>query len=264
GLAWHVSSHEWDVTAIEFVPGSSRRVERRGDFTRSLASAVQQRFEESGVEVIRFNPNHRPKPDACRPFEASAILDSESATGRDAGVRSLAREIDADIAPDVVLLGAAAELPPVHVDECHPDDDARRDVRGKVMAHAGVPDREPRANFVVRPVMPPIGRKGDRDARAHHFGVVDPAPEVASIGHVAILAMQAARGCRARAPLLDRVFQRLAVERETVSVELVTARAELGDQEGRRPDRAAMRDPGARRRRWRAGLAARRTETPVL
>ena len=102
---------------------------RRDNLARSRAGAVQQRCEESDVEVIRLDPHHRTKADACRPFEASAILDRESTTGRDPGVRPLVRQVDADITPDVVLLGAAAELLAVHVNKGHADDDAGRDVR---------------------------------------------------------------------------------------------------------------------------------------
>ena len=81
--------------------------------------------------MIRLDPDHRAKPDACCPFKASTILNRESTTGWDPGVRPLAREIDADITPDGVLFGAAAELLAVPVDEGHVDDDAGRDVRGK-------------------------------------------------------------------------------------------------------------------------------------
>src|SRR5262249_49939152 len=123
-------SHEWDVTAIKFERRPSRSVERRNNLARSFAGAVQQRFEECGVEVIRLDPDRCTKPDACRPFEASTIIDRESTTGWDTGVRPFAREIDADIAPDGVLLGASAELLPLHIDECHPDDDAGSDIRG--------------------------------------------------------------------------------------------------------------------------------------
>ncbi len=76
------------------------------------------------------------------------------------------------------------------------------------------------------------GPGGDGESRPHHVGVVDPAPAVTPIGHVAVLALHARAGEPARLPLVVGALEQLAVQREPVGGELVAAAAELGLEEG--------------------------------
>src|SRR3990167_5618560 len=77
-------------------------------------------------------------------------------------------------------------------------------------------------------------RRRDRESGAHHVGVVDAAPEVAAVGHVAVLALDALAREAARLPLVVGVLEELAAERQAVGRELVTPLAELRAQERRR------------------------------
>src|SRR5688572_3146206 len=54
---------------------------------------------------------------------------------------------------------------------------------------------------------------------------------MAAVGHVAVLALLPAPRRRARPPLLERVLEELAVQREAVRGELVAARAEFRAKE---------------------------------
>src|SRR5713226_1207461 len=71
------------------------------------------------------------------------------------------------------------------------------------------------------------------------------------IRHVAVLAPESSR-----TPLLVGILERLAVKREPVGVELVTARAELGPQKGRRARDAPVWEALARRTRGRRAVPA--------
>src|SRR5262245_49304989 len=68
----------------------------------------------------------------------------------------------------------------------------------------------------------------DGQARADHLEIVDPSPQVATIRHVAVLTLHALASEAARLPLVERVLERLAVQREAPGTELMAAPAELG------------------------------------
>ncbi len=70
--------------------------------------------------------------------------------------------------------------------------------------------------------------------------IVDPAPAVAPVGHVAVLALHALAREAARLPLVVGRLEQLAVEREPVGRELVAAPAELGLEERRRSRHAVV------------------------
>src|SRR5207249_947620 len=104
----------------------------------------------------------------------------------------------------------------------------------------------------------------DREARAHHLGVVNAAPEVAAVGHVAVLALDALAREAIRLPLVVRVLEELAAEREAVPAELVAAAAELRGEICGRARHAPVRQRLARRGAGERPVAARegRGRTP--
>src|SRR5690242_19773776 len=72
-----------------------------------------------------------------------------------------------------------------------------------------------------------LERQSRPHAGLHHLRVVNPAPAVAPIRHVAVLALPPLPRGRARSPLLVRVLQGLAVQARAARPELVAGRAEL-------------------------------------
>src|SRR5206468_927797 len=94
-------------------------------------------------------------------------------------------------------------------------------------------------------------------------GIVNGAPEVAAMGHVAVLALDALAREPAGLPFRVCVLEQLAVEREAVGRELVAAPAELGGEERRGARHAVVRERLARRGAGERAVAARRTEPLV-
>src|SRR3989442_5032891 len=88
--------------------------------------------------------------------------------------------------------------------------------------------------------------------------MVDAATQVAAVGHVAVLALDALAREPAGLPFLVRVLEQLAVEREAVGRELVAALAELGGEERRGARHAVVRERLARRTAGERAVAARR------
>src|SRR5205823_4878171 len=72
---------------------------------------------------------------------------------------------------------------------------------------------------------------GDRQAAPYHIGIVDAAPEVAAIGHVTVLALDAVAREAARLPFHVRVLEQLAVQRKSLARELMTPATEPGGEE---------------------------------
>ena len=141
--------------------------------------------------------------------------------------------------------------------------DLGRDVGRKGVADPRRGDRECRAQEVTGAVARPACPQRDVDAPAHHARIVDAAPQVAPIRHVAVLALEPPPRCGAPAPLRVGIFEGLAVERQAVDAELVAARAELRAQECRRAGDAIVREAVARGAVGRRAAPARRTEMLV-
>src|SRR5437870_8024137 len=144
------------------------------------------------------------------------------------------REVERHLAPDDLLTPAAGHHLPGAVDQLRAQDHPRRDIRWKCVtdSRAGHAKRDERdvAGTVARGAR--LG--GDREPRPHHVGVVDAAPAVTAVGHVAVLALDALAREPARLPFVVGALEQLAVERESVGRELMAALAELGLEEGRR------------------------------
>jgi hypothetical protein len=117
--------------------------------------------------------------------------------------------------------------------------DRRSDVGREEVAGPGVREAQPHAEagVVGSPRDPPFGGH----ARPGHFRVVDPAPQVTPIGHVAGLARDALVGIAARLPLPDGVLERLPVGRRFL--ELVAGGAEPTVLELHRADCPLVRGP---------------------
>ena len=75
-------------------------------------------------------------------------------------------------------------------------------------------------------------RDCDGNPRAHRIGIVDPAPKMTAIRHVAGLATAALLSIGACLPLLEGVLNGLAVEGILVGLELVARGTESGALEG--------------------------------
>src|SRR5204862_2367928 len=133
-----------------------------------------------------------------------------------ARVAELEREIERDLAPDHELLAAPGDDVARGVDELGRQHDARRDVGREGVTNPRALHAEPGHCQVA--LAGAAGR--DREARAHHLRVVDAAPEVAAVGHVAVLALDALAREAIRLPLVVRVLEELAAEREAVPAEL--------------------------------------------
>src|SRR5262249_61440759 len=82
--------------------------------------------------------------------------------------------------------------------------------------------------------------------------VVNPAPEVTAVGHVAVLALPALTCEAAHLPLAVRVLQRLAGQRGRLRAELMAPTAEC-----RREKRRRARDPAVRERLHRPAVGER-------
>ena len=129
------------------------------------------------------------------------------------------------------------------------------------MADAAVLDDEPRGHR-PRGVRRRLDER-DREAAAHHVGVVDAAPEMTAVRHVAVLALHARGREAARLPLRVGVLEQRAVQRVALGAELVAAAAELRGQIGGRARHPAVRQRLARRRGGERAVAPRWTEALV-
>src|SRR5207249_11421108 len=89
------------------------------------------------------------------------------------------------------------------------------------------------------------------------------APQMAAVGHVAVLALDALTREPARLPLGVGVLEELAVQREALGRELVATLAELGAQERGSAGHAVVRERLAWRGRGERPVAARRAEPLV-
>src|SRR4030095_12816626 len=102
------------------------------------------------------------------------------------------------------------------------------------MAAPRVLDDESRGHRLAGTDAGTRGAGGHRQPAAHHVRVVDAAPEMAAVRHVTILALHALAREATGLPLRVRVLEQLAVERESIARELMTAATERGRQERRR------------------------------
>src|SRR5437867_3066157 len=135
-------------------------------------------------------------------------------------VEDLARQIQRDLAADDPFLPASGDRQTRLVHQLGAQDDPRGDVgrKGVTDARAGHPQRDDRD--VARTVPGGARSRGDREPGAHHVGVVNAAPPVPPLRHVAVLALHALAGEPTRLPLVVGVLEQLAVERESVEREL--------------------------------------------
>src|SRR2546427_96516 len=130
--------------------------------------------------------------------------------------------------PDLRLAPPGALRPRCHV--------GRKRVADARAGHAQRDDRDVAGTVTRGP-----RRGGDREPRAHHVGIVDAAPQMLPLRHVTVLALDALTGEPARLPFVVGVLEQLAVQREPVGRELVTAAAELGLEEGGRASDPVVR-----------------------
>ena len=106
-------------------------------------------------------------------------------------------------------------------------------------------------------------RNAHRHGLSHHFRILNAAPQVAAVRHVAALALYAFLGVRACLPFVKGVLQQFVVEGEGSLGELVARLAEFRPLERRRGCETAVgqNELGGRRGKFRA---ARRPEALVL
>ncbi len=164
---------------------------------------------------------------------------------------------EVDLAPNAGLEPCRVKLLPGRTDLVDDEQDARRDIRGEGMAHVPVPQHERGLESA------PAEIRGDQvhiDRPPHPLGIVDPAPAMRTVRHVAILALPSGRRLRAALPLDESVLERLAIDTWIVE-ELVAGRAEATLLE-----LAAWLEPAVRRRleQSRQIGAPRRSEATVI
>src|SRR5439155_16770635 len=148
-------------------------------------------------------------------------------------VGDLALEIEGYLPSDHPLLAASGDDLPCLIHELGAQHDARRDVRREGVADARTLDGEGDGDRFAGPIAGRARASVDREPRAHHVEIVNAAPQVAAVGHVAVLALHALAREAARLPLVVGVLEELAVQREAVGSELVPALADLGAEERR-------------------------------
>src|SRR5712692_6138870 len=222
---------------------SARGLERFPDLRLAPPGALpQQRLEEPDVERVGLDDHGQarahPRTRNLHPKSQGHAL-----PGPEPRVERFAREVEGHLAPDEFFLPASGQHLPRPVHQLRAQDDPRGDVGRERVAdaragHAQRDDRDVAGTVTCGP-----RRRGDREPRAHHVGVVDAAPQMPPLRHVAVLALDALTGEPARLPFVVGVLEQLAVQRESVGCELVTAAAELGFEEGGR-----ARDPVVRQR----------------
>ncbi len=166
-----------------------------------------------------------------------AVAQREVAARWDAGVEALALQVEADVARDDASLHGAGDRAAAGGNLRDREDHPRRHVGREVVPDAPVDQPQHRPDLADGDARW-IGV--DRDAAAHHRRIVDSAPEMAPLWHVACLAGDALGGIAAAAPLDIGVLQLLAVQRRNAARELVAGCAEPGTLEGGRCGPAAV------------------------
>src|SRR4030095_14111045 len=225
-------------------------------------SLLQQGLEEPDVERVGLDDDGQARADP-RTRDLHAEREDRALSRLETRVEDLARQIQGALAAHDPFLPASGDRQPGLVHQFAAQDDPRRDIGRKRVAdaRAGHPQRDDRD---VAGAIPGGARlRGDREPGAHHVGVVNAAPPVPPLRHVAVLALHALAGEPARLPFAVGVLQELAVQREPVGRELVTAGAEFRLQERRRAGDAVVGQGLARGRARQRAVAARRAEALV-
>src|SRR5439155_1725739 len=149
------------------------------------------------------------------------------------------------------------------IQELSAQHNARGDIGREGVANTRALDGEGDGDRGAGPVPRGARTRVDREAGAHHLGIVNAPPEMAAVGHVAVLALDAVAREPARPPLVVRALEEFAVEREAVGRELVAALTELGAKEGGSARHAVVRERLARRCAGKRAVATRRAEPLV-
>src|SRR5262249_20641057 len=242
---------------------AARRVERFLDVDLAPAgSLLQQSLEEPDIERVGLDDDGQARA-GPRTRHLHAERENRALSRLETRVVDLARQIQGDFAADDLFLPASGDRQPGLVQQLAAQDDPRRDIGRKRVADARAGHSQGDARDVARAIPSGAGLRGDREPGAHHVGVVNTAPPVPPLRHVAVLALHTLAGEAACLPFAVGVLQELAVQREPVRRELVTAGAELRFQERRRAGDAVVGQGLARRRAHQRAVAAGRTEALV-
>ena len=181
--------------------------------------------------------------------------DGDGLARRDPGVGALVPlAVEPEVAADPVAIGGAGDRLAAGVDQGDGEPGGRGRRGRQRVAGADVGERGDGGDGVGAAV----GLGGELDALAEGVRIVDAEHGVLAVGHVAVLALHAARQVRAGEPLAVGVEQRAAGDR-VARRQLVAGQAEVGalveaggdervvgqGQQGRRDVGRAAADPGA-------------------
>lgn len=198
------------VQLPEHIRRFERAAVRRLDALESLRGliALEERREHAAVMVVRLDPNLPDERGRAR-APGLRILESAGPSSRDARVEHLLPAREVDLAADHVLDACPLDLATVAVHLPHREEHPRRDVGGEGVADRPAVERELGPERALLDARHP---ELDLDGPAHHLGIVDAAPQVLAIGHVAALARPPFRRSRALPPLGKRVLDGLSVQ----------------------------------------------------
>ena len=166
----------------------------------------EQALEEARVKLVRVHHNceARAQPSA---LDAAAVVQHRLLPGHEPGVGDLALEIERHRPSNHTLLAASRDDFPGLINQLGAHHNARRDVRRKGVADARTLDGEGERDRIAGPIAGRARASVDREPRAHHVGIVNAAPQVAAVGHVAVLALNALAREAAGLPLVVGVLE---------------------------------------------------------
>ena len=175
--------------------------------------------------VVRVDPD--PSDELPGPLRAGeCVVELDGLAGKHAGVEDLDAAREIHLAADRGLDAGVRQLGACGIGLEHLQEHPWRYIGRERVPHVAVLQHEGR--------LQPIPRESGREERnlnppPHHVGVVDAAPEVRAVRHVAVLTVSARSGLGTLLPLAVRVLERLSVHARVIE-ELVTLGAEAAFQ----------------------------------